>query len=125
MPDLDDQERMSATPIENILAQALDESGTPKVAACFCGHHHLDRHLLKDGIHYVWLNSASYYWVGDAYGRMAYYEDALFGFLSFYADGSIMLEGSRTDWRSPSPASLGFPGADQLNTFISDKTLRR
>ncbi|MFK7844572.1 MAG: metallophosphoesterase [Rhodothermales bacterium] len=123
MDDLEQDERISADPIEAILAQARDAKGQTKVVACFCGHHHLDRYIKKDGIHYVWLNSASYYWVGDAYGRMAYYEDALFSFLSFYADGSITLEGRSTEWTAPSPAALQFPDAKKLNTFISDRQL--
>lgn len=123
MDELSPKERISADPVETILAQARDEEGKTKVVACFCGHHHLDRYIKKDGIHYVWLNSASYYWVGDAYGRMAYYQDPLFGFLSFYADGSITVKGNSTDWKAPSPASLQFPDAEKLNTFISNRQL--
>ncbi len=123
MEDFDEAKRLATGPIEKILADARDREGNPKVMACFCGHHHLDRYRQKDGIHYVWINSASYYWVGEKYGRMAFYEDALFAFLTFFDDGSIQLAGKTTTWKAPSPEALNFPDAHALNTFISDRRL--
>ena len=123
MSELGPNARLSARPIEKILANTRDANGRPKVFACFCGHHHLDRYRFKDGIHYVWVNSASYYWVGEKYGRMAFYKDPLFSFLTFYENGVIEIEGSMSSWTEPSPMSLGFPDAGRLNTFISDRRL--
>ena len=110
-------------PIEKVLESSRTKEGTPKVVACFCGHHHIDRYNLKNGIHYVWINSASYYWVGGAYGRMAPYEDSLFAFATFANDGKIEIEGRRTDWSEPSPKERGYPNADELTTWISDRKL--
>ena len=109
--------------VEDILKKALDTNGNPKVHTCFCGHHHLDRYNRKYGIHFVWINSASYYWVGDKYDRMAFYADPLFAFVHFYENGVLEIKGTRTDWESPSPAERGFPNSDNLTTFISDRTL--
>ena len=65
MPNMSAESSEARTPIERILAEALDASGKNKVHTCFCGHHHIDRYNYKNGIHYVWINSASYYWVGE------------------------------------------------------------
>lgn len=108
--------------IEAVLEQATWEDGVPKVVACFCGHHHIDRYNLKKGIHYVWLNSASYYWVGDAYGRMANYKEALFSFLTFHPD-RIEIVGRQTEWEAPDPQERGYPEADALTPYISDRSL--
>lgn len=110
--------------IESILESTKDEAGLPKVAACFCGHHHLDRYAHKAGVHYVWLNSASYYWVGEKYGRMAFYEDSLFSVITLYQSGSIEIAGAHTTWRSPSPRALGFPDSDALTPYILNRVLR-
>ena len=107
--------------IEAIFDEANREA--PKVVACFCGHHHIDRYHFKKGIHYVWINSASYYWVGEAYGRMAPYQDALYTFLTFHPDGWIEVEGSRTGWEAPTPRERGFPQAADLTPYISDRRL--
>ncbi|MEQ8765218.1 MAG: metallophosphoesterase [Planctomycetota bacterium] len=93
--------------IEKVLREANRES--PKVVACFCGHHHADRYNLRDGIHYVWINSASYLWVGEKYGRMATYRDPLFAFADFHRDGKIVLTGRSSDWVSPTPKDRGYP----------------
>jgi 3',5'-cyclic AMP phosphodiesterase CpdA len=110
-------------PIEATLAAARRPDGSPKVAAVLCGHHHADRFRRVDGIHYVWINSASYYWVGAQYGRMAAYADPLFAFLTLHPDGAIEIRGRSTTWEPPSPAERGYPGADELATWISDRTL--
>ena len=115
----------AASEIENILENTLDAAGQPKVHACFCGHHHIDRYIQKGGVHYVWINSASYYWVGEDYGRMAFYRDPLYAFLSFYTDGTIHVAGKSTDWIAPDPIELGHPDATELTTFISERSLPR
>ena len=108
--------------IESILEAAKTGSGA-KVKACFCGHHHLDRYQLRGGIHYVWINSASYYWVGNAYGRMAAYTDPLYTFLTFHSDQSIEIRGSQSTWASPSPQERGFPKWSELGTEIVERRL--
>ncbi len=110
-------------PIESILAAHNRRVEGPGVVACFCGHHHLDRYAFKDDIHYVWLNSASYYWVGDEYGRMAPYADPLYTFLTFHGDGRIEVEGRHTTWAEPSPEERGFPGAAELTPYITGRVL--
>jgi len=109
--------------VESVINEANAEA--TKVVACFCGHHHLDRYALKSGVHYVWINSISYNWVGEQYGRMAAYRDPLYAFVTFRADGSIEIEGRQSEWVPPSPAERGYPGSNRLATYISDRKLSR
>ena len=112
----------SKAEVEAVFDSVNRDSGTNRVVACFCGHHHLDRYNIKNGIHYVWINSASYYWVGDKYGRMAPYRDPLFAIVSFYPDGLIAIEGRHSAWAKPTPKERGYPDQESLTTFISDRT---
>jgi len=109
--------------IETIFEQVNSDAGLPKVAACFCGHHHIDRYNFKNGIHYVWINSISYYWIGEKYGRMAPYRDPLFAFITFRSNG-IEIEGRTTTWESPTPEERGYPQAEKLTPYISHRELR-
>ena len=109
--------------IEAVLEEHNQQSEGSKVVACFCGHHHIDRYARKNGIHYVWINSASYYWVGEEYGRMAPYSRALYTFLTFHSDGLIEIEASHADWESPSPMERNFPRAEELTPFIEARRL--
>jgi 3',5'-cyclic AMP phosphodiesterase CpdA len=121
MDDGDGQEAGARKSIETVLEGANRDGA--KIIACFCGHHHLDRYARKQGIHYVWLNSASYYWVGDAYGRMAPYRDSLYTFVTFHPDGLIEVEGRTTAWDSPTPLERGYPGAAELTPYISARQI--
>ena len=109
--------------IEQVLAKA-NQTHPGRVVACLCGHHHIDRYQQRDGIHYLWINSASYYWVGADYGRMAPYTRPLYTFLTFHADGSIEVAGADSDWEKPTPAERGYPGAEQLTPFIKPRKLK-
>lgn len=110
--------------IEVLLESVNREKSRGRVIACFCGHEHLDRHRLKNGIHYQWINSASYYWVGPDFGRMAFYRDALYTFITFDTKGLIEIEGRKSDWEKPTPAQRGFPRASELTPHISSRRLR-
>jgi len=109
--------------IETIFEQVNQKASSSKVVACFCGHSHLDYHNLKNGIHYIWINSISYYWVGDKYGKIAPYQDPLFAFITFDSNGFIKIEGRETGWETPSPEERGYPNSERLTTFISNQQL--
>lgn len=108
--------------IEAVLSQA-NEANPAKVRACVCGHHHVDRYNYRDHVHYLWINSASYYWVGDKYGRMAPYTDPLYTFFTFHPDGVIEVEGRKSDWAKPTPKERGYPQASTLTAFIRQRRL--
>ena len=110
--------------IMEVFARANSEAGYPKVIACFCGHHHIDEHRVVDDIHYLQINSASYYWVGQGYGRMAPYEDSLYGVVTLRRPGVIEIEGKSSRFSSPTPQERGYPRADEITARISDRELR-
>jgi len=113
----------ASSAIEAVLEEHNSNVVNNKVVACFCGHHHIDRHMRKNDIHYLWINSASYYWVGEEYGRMAPYTHVLYTFITFRSDGLIEVEACHADWVSPSPTDRGFPRAGELTPFISARHL--
>ena len=86
------------------------------------GHEHLDRHELRDGVHYVWVNSASYYWVGGEYGRMAPYADALYAFVDLY-DDCLVIHGRESTFDDPSPEARGFPRWREVTAAQRDRRL--
>lgn len=112
-----------------ILAAARHSDGTRKVAACLNGHWHIDHAREIDGIPYIHINSASYYWVGADYKRQRYseeihrkyphlsntapYRDPLFTFLTIDPRaGTFSLTGRSTTWVGESPREMGqlYPG---------------
>ncbi|MCA8963300.1 MAG: metallophosphoesterase [Planctomycetes bacterium] len=110
----------SRAPIEATLAAANRDGA--QVVACFCGHEHLDRHNHKDGVHYVWVNSASYYWVGAKYGRMAPYADALYAFVDL-RDDCLVLHGRQSQFVSPTPQERGYPQWQEVSAAQQDRRL--
>lgn len=114
-----------------LFAAARHKDGTRKVAACFNGHWHIDHAREIDGIPYIHINSASYYWVGSKYQRQRYseeihrrhpnlantapYRDPLFSFLTIDpAAGTFSLSSRATTWVGESPREMGqlYPGMD-------------
>ena len=114
-----------------IIRAARHADGTRKVAACLNGHFHLDHAREIDGIPYIHINSASYYWVGSNYQRQRYgeeihrrhpqisntvpYRDALFTFLDINpAAGTFSLSGRSSEWVGESPREMGqlYPGLE-------------
>lgn len=108
--------------VRAILTEANQEAGFAKVLACLSGHNHVDREDVIDGIRYIQVNSASYYWVGSDYGRMAHYRDPLFAFFTITAEG-IQIEGRESVFVSPTPAERGFPRAGEITASIKSQTL--
>ena len=100
---------------------------TPRVVACICGHHHLDHHMVINGVHYIHINSASYYYVGDGFGSdgpRATYADPLYTFITFDPRGSIRLQARTSRFLAPTPADKAFPQAERLSAGISARKHR-
>jgi hypothetical protein len=70
-----------------------------KVAACLCGHLHVDRLAQVDGLPCYCLNSASYFWQGG----MHPYRDPLFAFIEIGTDGVMRVEGVRSEFVKGKP----------------------
>jgi hypothetical protein len=103
-----------------------ERTGAPRVVACLCGHHHLDSASVIEGVHYLQLNSASYYWAGGdrgSDGPRAVIAEPLFAFLTLDPAGKIEVRGRRGGFRPPSPADKGHPEAARLSASISDRRL--
>lgn len=69
--------------VRYLLEQINNEAGFNKIILVLTGHHHLNYHNQINGIHYVQINSSSYYWAGETFESKAF--DA-----AFYKDHSIL-----------------------------------
>jgi Icc protein len=112
--------------VRKILEHAEMPDGTRKVAAVLNGHHHIDHARNINGIPYIHINSASYYWMGgERFKHQSYseeihrkypyiqntspYQDSLYTTLTIDPErGRFSLSPSSTDWNGPSPKELGF-----------------
>jgi hypothetical protein len=110
--------------VRRVIAAANKAATGGKVVLCLHGHNHHDGATVVDGVHYVQINSASYLWVGEQFGRMAPYSDPLFAFLTLDPAGTIRLAGRESTFRTPTPTERKFPDADKVVASIADRTLR-
>jgi len=94
----------NATEIQQLLAKYKS-----KILLCINGHAHVDSLLQVDGVTYLHINSASYYWVGGK-KRMAYYQDPLYTTLTIdLANSIIHVEGKSSHWKpGDSPTTINF-----------------
>ena len=110
--------------VRAVIAAANRRKGGGRVVLCMHGHNHLDGACVLDGVHYLQLNSASYLWVGEQYGRMAPYADPLFAFLELDPSGTIRLIGKGSTFSKPTPADRGLPNADAFFASIASREFR-
>ena len=106
-----------------VFERANEAAGWQKVQVVFSGHHHQDYHNIVNSIHYVQINSMSYYWMGSQYRRYRYsedidkkyplvkdtapYKDPIWAIVDIYANGEYQIKGRPTEFLSPSPAEMG------------------
>ena len=112
--------------VRKVIDDANGSQKKPKVIACFCGHHHLDNHMMINGVHYIHINSASYYYVGDGFGSdgaKAMYADPLYCFVTLNPRGKITIEGRQSHFLSPTPTDKGYVSADKITAVISGREL--
>ncbi|MBN2130672.1 MAG: metallophosphoesterase [Sedimentisphaerales bacterium] len=126
--------------IRKILEDANQAAGRKKVVACFSGHHHIDYSREINGIHYIQINSMSYFWVGGNYQHVRYsdeidrdypwikytvpYRDPLFALVTVQSDGTIRIEGTQSEWVGPSPWDIGYP-RDKKDRVVPRISTRR
>ena len=97
----------NATEIQKLLAEHKD-----KIVLCLNGHSHVDSLLQVDGVNYLHINSASYYWVGGK-TRMAYYKAPLFTTITVDpAKQLVSVEGKSSAWKGDSPMAIDYFDAD-------------
>lgn len=61
--------------VRYLFEQVNQEAGFTKVILVLTGHHHSNYHNNINNIHYVQINSSSYYWVDESYKSNAFAED--------------------------------------------------
>ncbi|MCC6287967.1 MAG: metallophosphoesterase [Chitinophagaceae bacterium] len=110
----------NAEEIQEILGAA-----SAKILVAINGHTHIDALLNIQGINYVHINSASYFWVGSQFKHDSYpadilashpwitstcpYKDPLFTTMTIdLKKGKITFKGKRSEWVGRSPEALGF-----------------
>ena len=127
----------------SIFERANEKAGFRKLRLIFSGHHHTDMHHVINNVHYLSINSMSYYWISgstkdcECYTKeieakypsvrnnMIPYKDPLWAVMTIYADGEIAIEGRRTELMGPSPAERGISDAKKLIVpYISDRRLK-
>jgi 3',5'-cyclic AMP phosphodiesterase CpdA len=133
----------NATRTRTVLERANDRAGFRKVQVVFSGHHHLDYHNVINGIHYIQINSMSYFWMGEKYQTLRYseavdkahpairdtapYKDPIWAVVEIAPGGRFRLRGRRSDFVGPTPLQLGMPlyGAEYpVVPYISDREIR-
>lgn len=94
-------------------------SASETVAACMCGHMHLDLCATHDAIACVCINSASYLWSRG----MRAYKDSLFGFVTI-EDGTMSIEGVQSSFAAAADAEeFASRHDDGIRAGISDRQL--
>lgn len=98
-----------------------------KILLCINGHTHIDTLYKINGVQYVHINSASYFWMGEKYKHESYspeilkthpwiaytapYKDSIFATLTIDArKKKITIRGQKTQWVGKSPQELNFKG---------------
>lgn len=104
--------------IHEILKKAV--SGGTRIAAAFGGHNHSDNYHEIDGINYLQVNSASYFWAGsdfvnterypqeiyDRYPALKYmipYESTLYAIVEMDNKGNMKITGTEGNYLPPLP----------------------
>lgn len=113
--------------IQRIFEQENKQAGFKKIVAAFSGHDHTNYSKEINGISYVQINSASYFWVGEEYESdkrytkeinekypyLKYtipYEETLYGIITL-DQNALRLKGAETTFMPPTPLELGMPEA--------------
>lgn len=119
----------NAEEIRSIFETHNQKHPESQIYASFNGHLHYDAATEHNGIWYVHINSAAYFWMGEEYEHLRYseevdegfrwikytapYEDPLYAVVEISSDGLIQVFGKKTSYVGPSPWELGYPVEDK------------
>lgn len=138
--DLEDYLENSAE-VRAVLERA-EKRRPGSVIAVFSGHLHMDYERVVNGIRYIEINSAAYWWLNNKAARretfppevhktfrhlasVAAYRDPLWALVALDLDkGELVLEGKRTEWVGPDPWTRGETTdrpRDYIHPWISDR----
>ncbi|HNX53345.1 MAG TPA: metallophosphoesterase, partial [Pontiellaceae bacterium] len=124
----------NAAAVRAVLEQAQAER-PGSIIAVFSGHLHEDYSFTTNGITYVEINSASYYWLDktylpkDAKGGPVKYDKPLWAFVTVdLANGTVTLKGTAAEWTGKDPWKQGADETriphERVRPAISDRTFR-
>jgi len=107
-------------PQQKEVLDILAPSGTPApgLAACMCGHEHVDRVGLYQGVPCWCVNSASYLWRGG----MVPYAQPLFAFVTLDPAGEMVIEGVEGEWEQQEEDLPDLPDRPWVRPSIADRT---
>lgn len=120
----------STPDVRKIIREANQaQPGKQKVIACICGHHHIDNHQVIEDVHYIQINSASYFWISKAAvfsnGNMAEYKDSLYAFITLDpVEKTLSMTGPKSEFLPPAPEKKNYPQVDKLYPGIRDRVLK-
>lgn len=133
----------NAAELQDILSGAAN-----KILVALNGHTHIDAAYQVKNVHYVHVNSASYFWLGNKFAHESYsadihqshpvlastcpYKDALFTTLTIDPQRSVLyFEGRSTDWVGKTPDELNYYAtanayhADMVRPSISKRKISK
>lgn len=111
--------------VRAILDRANKAAGFQKVQLVLTGHHHQDYYNQINGIHYIQINSMSYYWQGEKFAEspfddalnrrykylkyMNHYKDPLWAYIKISRNGILSVTGQKSTFIGKSPTEMGMP----------------
>jgi hypothetical protein len=120
---LDERDVENVDKLRAMFRKINKDAGFQKVIVVFCGHYHIDRHTVVDGIHLMELNSMSNFWMGEGYECIRYsdavdkthpwlkytapYKDPLYATVTIDTEG-MEIDGTESEFVGLSPNELGF-----------------
>lgn len=128
--------------VRAVLEKAKRPDGSNQVVACLNGHWHIDHARVINGISYIHVNSASYYWIGERFAHVRYSKeiDALNPYMPFIAPyrkpifsllevdldkGEFTLAACESEWVGPSPQQLGADFKELDSAWVAAKCSAR
>ncbi len=133
----------NASQVRSVLERAQQRK-PGSIIAVFSGHLHLDYTAMVNGIRYIQINSAAYWWLNNPAARretypsevhksfrylthVAAYRDPLWALVTVDLErGQLTLEGRRSEWVGPDPWARGETTdrpREHLHPWIQDRTL--
>jgi 3',5'-cyclic AMP phosphodiesterase CpdA len=144
----DDAQGVENGPEVRAILEKAERARAGRVLATFAGHLHLDYLRTIGGLPYVQINSAAYYWLGEAGQSLDYfpaetherykslrfvaaYRDPLWALVEVdRAAGEIRISGRRTGWVGPSAIERARmaperPNIEFIRPAIGDRRIAR
>ncbi|PSL23853.1 metallophosphoesterase family protein [Dyadobacter jiangsuensis] len=130
-----------AAAVRRIFEKANEQAGFTKVRMVFSGHHHQDYHNLINGIHYVQINSMSYFWAGESRNKTSYdesllkkyphlrsmlrYKEPIWALVTIYADGSAEVAGKQSGFMDATPSQVRLTEEESVYPVVPFISTRR